>query len=158
MGAPSPRLRRAVLSLMLYGTVLKCMISFEGCLLLTNTERTGSTVAVALEYGLYYYLSVVWPTGQETTAIGKIVGFSQSPRGGGTARHMTQGHTGKHQSRSGGRGSEGKAWAGAVIVVSAGRHGQGRAAGLGPAGLNHFRGLWIGWFADERHAPGVSHL
>ena len=39
-------------------------------------------------------------------------------------------HMGKHQGQSGGRGSEGKTWAGSFTVVSAGRNVQGRVSRL----------------------------
>ena len=61
---------------------------------------------------------MVRPTGQELTAIEKSL-FSQFPRGGGMPRSAgPPGDTGT--------GSEGKAWAGASVVVSVGNARQGR--------------------------------
>ena len=40
--------------------------------------------------------------------------------------HSTQGHVGKHQGQSGGRGRERKAWARDFIVVSVKRNGQSK--------------------------------
>ena len=49
---------------------------------------------------------MVRPTDQKTTVIGKIVSYSQFPRGGGMLLHGGEGNMGKYQ--SGGRNSEGK--------------------------------------------------
>ena len=46
------------------------------------------------------------PTDRKTTVIGKIVSYSQFPRGGGMLLHGGEGDMGKYQ--SGGRNSEGQ--------------------------------------------------
>lgn len=76
-----------------------------------------------LKYRLYHYSVMVKLTDQEMIAVGKIVCYSQFPRGG---RHHNMGaHTWQHQSWSGRRGTEGKMWVGAFTVVSLGRNKQG---------------------------------
>ena len=63
---------------------------------------------------------MVRPTDQETIATEKALCYSQSPGRAGT-HCAVQGHTGKHQGQSGGRGSEGEMWARGVIVIAVGR-------------------------------------
>ena len=64
---------------------------------------------------------MVRPTDQEKTTIEKIVVIlnrSQEKE----AQHATEGHMGKHQRWSGGRGNEGETWERAFIVASTGKN------------------------------------
>lgn len=73
-----------------------------------------------LKYRFYYYSGMGGP-------IEKIVCDSRFPRGGGTP--CQAGAQGKHQCGSGGRGREGRMWAGQVTVstvVPAERNRPGR--------------------------------
>lgn len=68
------------------------------------------------------------PVDQETTAIEKIsLLFTVTKRG---SVPWMQGHKGKHQGCSGGRGSRGEMWARAFTVVSAGKVRQDRVSRL----------------------------
>ena len=62
---------------------------------------------------------MVRPIEQEMIAIEMIVCYSSRDEG---THHSMQGHTGKHQGQSGGRGSVGRLWARALTVVFRGRN------------------------------------
>ena len=71
---------------------------------------------------------MVRSTDQEMIVIETIVYHSSQEEG---VHHTAQGRMGKHKCRSGGRGHEGKMWAGAFTMVSTGRNRQGRVSRLG---------------------------
>ena len=70
-----------------------------------------------LKCRFHYYSSNMGPTDQETTAIGRIVCYSLSSRGGGP------GHAGSHRKHQE-EEREGETRAGGLIMVFTGRQGK----------------------------------
>lgn len=77
----------------------------------------GGEGRVCLQYRVYHCLGVARPPDQVITAVVKPVCYVHRSQGKGACLAL-QGHTGKYQGWSGGRGEKEKLWAGALAVVS----------------------------------------
>ena len=98
-----------------------------------------ASLGCILKCRFYYYLHMARSTHQETLPLKRQLVVLRDPDG---REHAMTGHTGNHQSWSGGRRIEGEAWVDPSLGLLQEGKGQARWAGLGMASLNNSSRFW----------------